>query len=75
MTKLYLEPHQARRREPTAYENLLGDAIERAFGMGVTELSDMVAALNQSGPLPQGSGTVWTEELFAAELKRLNATA
>ena len=74
MTKLYLEPHQARTREPTAYENLLGDAIERAFGMGVTELSDMVAALNQSGPLPQGSGTVWTEELFAAELKRLNTS-
>ncbi len=74
MTKLYLEPHQARTREPTAYENLLGDAIERAFGMGVTELSDMVAALNQSGPLPQGSGTVWTEELFTAELKRLSTS-
>ena len=27
----YLEPHQARERPPTAFESLLGDAIERAF--------------------------------------------
>lgn len=73
MQKLYLEPHQARTREPTAYENLLGDAIERAFGMGVTELPDLVAALNQSGPLPQGHGTVWTDEMLVAELQRLGA--
>lgn len=74
MTKLYLEPHQARNREPTPYENLLGDAIERAFGLGVTELDDLVAALNDTGPLPQGSGTVWTGDLLVAELKRLGAS-
>ena len=28
----YLEPHQARRHEPTQYESLLGDAIERVHG-------------------------------------------
>ena len=26
----YLNPHQARDREPDDYQNLLGDAIERA---------------------------------------------
>jgi len=68
---LYLNPHQARTRAPTPYEDLLGDAIERAFALGVTELDDLVAALNQSGPLPQGHGTVWTSELLVAEMKRL----
>ena len=29
--KRYLEPHQARMREPSQYENLLGDSIERAY--------------------------------------------
>ncbi|WP_367618161.1 recombinase-like helix-turn-helix domain-containing protein, partial [Variovorax sp. CAN15] len=27
----YLQPHQARRRPATTYEDLLGDVIERAF--------------------------------------------
>jgi len=70
---LYLEPHQARTRPPTAYENLLGDAIEHAFGSGVTELKDLVNALNATGPLPQSSDTLWTETLLAAELKRLGS--
>jgi len=68
---LYLEPHQARQHEPTAYENLLGDAIEHAFGSGVTELKDLVIALNTTGPLPQSSDTLWSEDLLAAELARL----
>ncbi len=75
MNKLYLEPHQARTREPSAYENLLGDAIERAFGSGVVELSGLVAHLNASGPLPQSKATTWTEELLAAELHRLSLEA
>ena len=75
MNKLYLEPHQARTREPTAYENLLGDAIERAFGSGVVELSGLVDALNASGPQPQNKDGVWTEELLAAELHRLSLEA
>ena len=31
----YLNPHQARDREPDDYQNLLGDAIERAYAAGV----------------------------------------
>lgn len=37
-TERFLEPHQARKRPNTQFEELLGDSIERAFGNGVTEL-------------------------------------
>ena len=33
---LYNETHQHRDATPTAYENLLGDSIERAFAQGRT---------------------------------------
>ena len=33
-TPCYLNPHQARDREPDDYQNLLGDAIERSFAEG-----------------------------------------
>jgi hypothetical protein len=75
MKTLYNETHQTRNREPTAYENLLGDAIEHAFGSGVTELADLVTALNNSGPQPQSRDTLWTEATLAAELSRLNREA
>lgn len=68
----YLEPHQARRREPTQYENLLGDAIERAYAQGLHELAAVVNYLNQVGPGPQ-EGAVWTEEGFKKEMARLAA--
>jgi len=71
MQDLYQQPHQARRKEPTAYENLLGDSIERAFGSDIVELEGLVAYLNEHGPLPQDSTDEWTTELLAAELKRL----
>jgi hypothetical protein len=67
---LYVNPHQARQREPSQYEILLGDAMERAFGKDQWELDQLVAALNQSGPLAP-NGQLWTAESFAAELKRL----
>jgi hypothetical protein len=67
---LYVEPHQARKREPTQYETLLGDAMERAFGQGLWELNQLVGYLNQGGPLAP-NGQQWTETSFAAELKRL----
>ena len=35
----YLNPHQARDREPDAYQNLLGDAIERCYAAGVHDLA------------------------------------
>ena len=66
----YLEPHQARTRVPTAYEDLLGDAIERAFAGGVTELSAMVAQLNATGPSCD-NGQPWTEASFHQLMARL----
>jgi hypothetical protein len=67
---LYVNPHQARTREPTQYETLLGDAMERAFGQGLWELDQLIAYLNQGGPLAP-NGQLWNEASFAAELKRL----
>ena len=36
----YLNPHQARDREPDDYQNLLGDAIERAYAAGIHDLDE-----------------------------------
>lgn len=69
---LYVNPHQARQREPSQYEILLGDAMERAFGQGLWELDQLIGYLNQSGPLAP-NGQLWNEASFAAELKRLSA--
>jgi len=59
----YLQPHQARQRPPTSFEDLLGDAIERAFGQGHWELDALVAYLNRSGPAGP-NGQPWTAESF-----------
>ncbi len=67
---IYLEPHQARTRAPTSYEDLLGDAIERGFGAGHWELDALVAHLNRSGPLGP-NGQPWTAESFTANIKTL----
>jgi hypothetical protein len=67
---LYLQPHQARKREPTAYETQLADAMERAFGQGLWELEPLVHALNQSG-VHAPDGTPWTASSFQTEIKRL----
>jgi hypothetical protein len=66
----YLNPHQARRRPPTSYEDLLGDAIERAFGAGHWELDALVNYLNKSGPLGP-NGAPWTTESFQTAIKSL----
>ena len=66
----YLNPHQARRKPPTSYEDLLGDAIERAFGAGHWELDALVAYLNKSGPLGP-NGALWTAASFQAVMKTL----
>lgn len=68
----YLEPHQARTRKPTAYEDLLGDAIERAYAAGLHELDALLGYLNQSGPLGP-DGQRWTPETFETEMARLGA--
>ena len=46
----YLQPHQARQRPPTTFEDLLGDSIERAFAMGIHDLEGLVSYLNSAGP-------------------------
>ena len=68
----YLQPHQARQRPATTYEDLLGDAIERAFGDGVHDLAGLVERLNDSG-LPTPGGQRWTEDLYTQEMAKLGA--
>ena len=72
MQETYLNPHQTRDREPTDYENLLGDALEKAFGAGLHDLDAVCAALiNDCVPSP--GGKPWTPALLESELKRLGA--
>ncbi len=66
----YLDPHQAREREPTQFESLLGDALERAFGSGLHDLPGLVNALNRTGPNAP-DGQAWTEARFTALMARL----
>jgi len=68
----YLNPHQARDREPDDYQNLLGDTIERSYAAGVHDLAGLVARLNEAA-VPAPNGQVWTPELFQKEMKRLGA--
>lgn len=68
----YLEPHQAQQRPPTMFENLLGDAIERAFSDGATTLAEIVKYLNETGPANE-NGAPWTEQSFEALMQRLGA--
>jgi len=69
-TDRYLEPHQARQRPQTTFEDLLGDAIERAFAEGAHTLPELVACLNRGGPSSE-NGEAWTEESFQALMARL----
>jgi hypothetical protein len=71
-SSLYLDPHQARDREPTEYENLLADAVESAYAVGIHDLAGLVAHLNDGG-VPAPGGKPWTPDLFEAEMKRLGA--
>ena len=68
----YLEPHQARTRKPTAYEDLLGDSIERGFAAGLHDVDALVEHLNRTGPLGP-DGTSWTRASFQSEMARLGA--
>ncbi len=72
MTTLYNETHQSRAGAPTAYENLLGDAIERAFAAGIHELDALVNYLNASGPTGP-DGRPWTAQSYQQEMARLSA--
>ena len=68
----YLNPHQARDREPDDYQNLLGDAIERSYAEGVHDLSGLIERLNEAR-VPSPNGQPWTPDLFRQEMKRLGA--
>ncbi len=69
---LYNETHQNRSAPPSAYEGLLGDSIERAFGQGIHDAPGLVAYLNQAGPSGP-NGQAWTVESYAREIARLAA--
>jgi hypothetical protein len=66
------ETHQNRSVPPTAYENLLGDSLERAFSQGIHELDDLVAYLNKSGPSGPDA-QAWTATSFEREMARLGS--
>ncbi len=70
--KLYNETHQTRSAEPTTYESLLGDSIERAYAQGIHDLPGLVAYLNQAGPAGP-NGQPWTDETYQKEMARLGA--
>ena len=71
-TDRYLEAQQAKQRPATQFEDLLGDAIERAFGDGVQDLPGLVAYLNRTGPSAE-NGQPWTESSYCAVMARLGA--
>ena len=63
---------QHRAAEPTAYENALGDALERVFADGAETLDEVVAALNALNQ-HDADGRPWTTASFEATLARLGA--
>lgn len=69
---LYNETHQSRSAEPTVFESLLGDSIERAYAQGIHDLEGLVAYLNQAGPSGP-NGAPWTPETYTTEIARLGA--
>ena len=71
MTERYLEPHQARKRPATPFEDLLGDSIERAFAAGRHDLPSLLDYLNMTGPpCPLTSGE-WNEQAYQTLMARL----
>ncbi|KJK20228.1 recombinase-like helix-turn-helix domain-containing protein [Pseudomonas sp. NPDC087612] len=72
-TPRYLEPHQARKRPNTPFEELLGDSIERAYGNGITQLPELLAHLNLAGPPCPLTRGEWTEDSYKTLMARLGA--
>lgn len=68
----YLVVHQTRSEEPTEYENLLAEGIERSFAAGIHDIEGLAANLNVMC-VPAPAGQPWTADLFATEMKRLGA--
>ena len=63
---------QNRAMPPSAFENALGDALERVFEGGATTLDEVVEGLNRLG-FRASDGQPWTGERYEAELARLGA--
>jgi len=69
----YVQPHQARKRPNTQFEDLLGNSIERAYGSGIADLPALLAHLNHAGPpCPLTTGE-WTADAFTTLMARLGA--
>jgi hypothetical protein len=68
----YLDPHQTRRHEPTAWQQELANAIEGVFAKGASELDGLVEGLNGSRVRPPNGGD-WTEENLRSVLRELGA--
>jgi hypothetical protein len=63
---------QNRSMPPSAYENALGDALEKVFDGGATTLDEVVAGLNALAFRAPDSQP-WTAQRYEAELARLGA--
>jgi hypothetical protein len=68
----YLDAHQSRTQEPTAWQQELADAIESVFSKGARELDEVIAGLNGTRVRPP-SGDDWTSENFTALMHELGA--
>lgn len=68
----YLDPHQTRTQEPTAWQQELANAIEGVFTRGARELDEVVAGLNGTRVRPP-NGADWTPETFTAVMRELGA--
>ncbi|MFE2188915.1 recombinase-like helix-turn-helix domain-containing protein [Streptomyces sp. NPDC059455] len=66
----YLEVHQSRTHEPTAYEYRLAAVLEEVFRTDGHDLDTVVACLNARG-LQAPDGGQWTERSFRDEMRRL----
>ena len=61
---------QNRYKEPSLYESDFVQHLLQAFTDGVTELENLVNALNQQG-FRDESGDLWTIDHFTTEMQRL----
>ncbi len=71
MSQPYLEPHQARTRDNTPFEDLLADSIERAFAKDIHDLPSLVSFLNISGPPSPTTDGLWTEDNYKSLMAKL----
>lgn len=63
-------PWQSRPRVPTAYENALAGALERAYIDGAKDLDGLAERLNAMNVL-RNDGQIWTAGSLADELETL----